>query len=1109
MSSTTNISINSRSMNGIITISDGTATIEDGNITCTDLTGTTLNVTNVDTTNMTLQNLNMTGSLEVPDVNDILTPYGYASFANYGDSIFYKNCYMTGGYFLPICPLTSQTSYRIGLNSMENMYSGGSTNTIAIGLNTMRGTAGIGFNEMPKSVVIGNNAFSTPYQAPTAVGISSNNVIIGDNGCKNNTWDKDCVIIGGQACSSSNLISNFNSVVLGANVGTISNSFGAGYNNSVVIGSNLLLRSGVSVGVVIGADCFKNSTFAFANGPCVVGYNSATNVINFNRLTIFGNGSGQNVNVDAHNMIIGPEAGNGIITNTYTTCIGGFSNASNGLVSATALGVNCVVAQSHTLKVGGNDGGVGGLGYTRHQDLLIPQKNRLLCGTFVGAVASYSPLFESGEYIFVNSATTTSITLFPPLSATTGSQNISTFGTTFTIIRTTTAANSNITINAPSGQFIIFNGVASSTYAFSSSESYVTFVCCNNGAGNSTWAVSSSPKILNGYVDLTTNQNIAGIKSFTTELRCNEIQPNINANTINLFSNSTASIINIGSQSTAQIINFSKINTNSIEPKAVGTDLNLFTTTIASVLTFGNSLNYLNAYLYLNPTIAGTSIHTGTSTFNGGITANATQTINFGANAPTMRGDNIVANSIGQTQIDSGYLDLFTNQSIPFGVKTFVQPPIMSGASITANSIPNSALQTNVTLNDTTSTFSAVKTFTANIIASASQTINFGTNAPTMSGAGISNTSIPNTALQTNVTLNDTSSTFSAIKTFTANIIASVAQTINFGANAPTMSGAGISNTSIPNTALQTNVTLNDTSSTFSAVKTFTANIIASATQTINFGSNAPTMSGAGISSTTIPNSALQSTVTLNTTSSTFSAQKTFTSGIVATSAQSINFGSNEPFMKGSNITFIPLSNIIGYDSLPTLQNTSYYFPTMTNNAITKMVAHTYDPLYTNNTGSTTIISSGGTYFYSVYLTAGLVIRYCDVYINLQGTTQTVETSLYSSTGTLTISFGTNSACTGTSYNKMTAGSAVTISTSGFYWIAFKSIHSGATLPKFAAMVKPTGSPLINFYQNFNNVSAINAFRACAIFTSVTLTGNLPLGRQVIPIEEIIYLTLS
>jgi hypothetical protein len=163
-----------------------------------------------------------------------------------------------------------------------------------------------------------------------------------------------------------------------------------------------------------------------------------------------------------------------------------------------------------------------------------------------------------------------------------------------------------------------------------------------------------------------------------------------------------------------------------------------------------------------------------------------------------------------------------------------------------------------------TMTNSGLSTFTGGITASGTQTITFGTNAPTMSGANIGSATIPNAALQSNVTLNDTTSTISALKTFTGGITASATQTITFGSNAPTMSGANIGSATIPDGALSSNVELLNATQTISALKTFTGGITASATQTITFGTNAPTMSGANIGSATIPYTSIADNVNLN-----------------------------------------------------------------------------------------------------------------------------------------------------------------------------------------------------------------------------------------------------
>ena len=53
MSSTTNTAINSRSMNGVISISDGVATLENGDLDCDDINSSSINTTTLSTNNLT------------------------------------------------------------------------------------------------------------------------------------------------------------------------------------------------------------------------------------------------------------------------------------------------------------------------------------------------------------------------------------------------------------------------------------------------------------------------------------------------------------------------------------------------------------------------------------------------------------------------------------------------------------------------------------------------------------------------------------------------------------------------------------------------------------------------------------------------------------------------------------------------------------------------------------------------------------------------------------------------------------------------------------------------------------------------------------------------
>ena len=73
-----------------------------------------------------------------------------------------------------------------------------------------------------------------------------------------------------------------------------------------------------------------------------------------------------------------------------------------------------------------------------------------------------------------------------------------------------------------------------------------------------------------------------------------------------------------------------------------------------------------------------------------------------------------------------------------------------------------------------------------------------------------------------------------------------------------------------------------------------TTGIKANATQTINFGSNAPTMSGANIANTTIPDAALSGNVALKNASQTFTNQNEFSDILNITGKINAKTGMNQ-----------------------------------------------------------------------------------------------------------------------------------------------------------------------------------------------------------------------
>ena len=90
----TNILINSRSMNGIITISDGTATLENGDLVCDDVSCDDVNSSNIITNNITTNVLTCQGSFR----SNIIGPYTIPTLTSseYGSLISYGNTPGTG-----------------------------------------------------------------------------------------------------------------------------------------------------------------------------------------------------------------------------------------------------------------------------------------------------------------------------------------------------------------------------------------------------------------------------------------------------------------------------------------------------------------------------------------------------------------------------------------------------------------------------------------------------------------------------------------------------------------------------------------------------------------------------------------------------------------------------------------------------------------------------------------------------------------------------------------------------------------------------------------------------------------------------------------------------
>jgi len=277
----------------------------------------------------------------------------------------------------------------------------------------------------------------------------------------------------------------------------------------------------------------------------------------------------------------------------------------------------------------------------------------------------------------------------------------------------------------------------------------------------------------------------------------------------------------------------------------------------------GQGYTTLTAIQNNNNAWTGTNSFSATTTFTGNISANSL-TI-----TPTQLSflNNVSAGKIGQSQITNGYVDLSSAQTSIGGNKTFTSTVTFSNTiqgninAVLVNTFSglyttyyfmfsnyNTAGGTNIwvpsgsTFNYNTST----NLLTVPNIISALGSSTASTQTSTDNSTKIATTAfVKNQGYTTLSAVQANTNTFSVNQTFQGGIDASATQTITFGSNSPTMQGTNITN--IPDGALSSNVALLNASNTFTANQTFQNNITASATQTINFGSNAPTMSASNL----------------------------------------------------------------------------------------------------------------------------------------------------------------------------------------------------------------------------------------------------------------------
>lgn len=180
----------------------------------------------------------------------------------------------------------------------------------------------------------------------------------------------------------------------------------------------------------------------------------------------------------------------------------------------------------------------------------------------------------------------------------------------------------------------------------------------------------------------------------------------------------------------------------------------------------------------------------------------------------------------------NGFCDLTNNQTL-YGIKTFNSPPVLSGASITAGTIPSSALAGGAYVDLTTNqTIGGLKTFSS---------------GPIMSGINISSNTIPVTSVVGQAVALSGNQTITSTKTFSAEQI--------FSNNIRLDTGSLIlaNNTiTIPNSTLKNLQYLDATSSIQTQINSSNTNISTLQTKTTNISFSSPktTISGTTETST-------------------------------------------------------------------------------------------------------------------------------------------------------------------------------------------------------------------------------------------------------------------
>jgi len=396
--------------------------------------------------------------------------YGRLAIANTWDE---NNTFSKG--ILPRAS-SSVTDIQIGGVNQLQYRTAPSAYNVSIGENAVRGYPAVpAYNTGQKNIGIGDSSLLHITNGSHNIGIGfealqgANPAIYGNiapNRCiaigtgaqKTALYGTDNVAIG-YNCFPNNG-SGINNIMIGSNVG-------AGLNNrsdNVCIGTNAMGGSAVDNGVVV----IGSSALGNASGSC-------------NAMTAIGSNAGRYNAGGSGNTFIGAYSGQNNTSGSQNTYIGvyaGGNGTSGGINNCVIVGYNAQALADNECVFGGEAGG-GQIAIT------LPGKTKLACNLALTGV-TVTLAFRINENILLTDATTTTINL--PTPNTDGRNE----GCKFYINRR--VAGVNITINAPTGQFIALNQIngtytASSTYLFLAGMNSITVLCIGSAASGTNWQV--------------------------------------------------------------------------------------------------------------------------------------------------------------------------------------------------------------------------------------------------------------------------------------------------------------------------------------------------------------------------------------------------------------------------------------------------------------------------------------------------------------------------------------------------------------------------------------------------------------------------------------------